>query len=62
VTCPRSGCGRPVGRNGAGCHEHFTALVPGFLARALYTTRDAFTKDWLTRQVVHALRDEDWTA
>lgn len=62
MTCARDDCPRAVGRNGIACHEHFTTLVPGFLARAFWTARDGFTRDWLTAQVRHAVREEPWTA
>lgn len=62
MTCARDDCSRPVGRNGIACHEHFTTLVPAFLARALWTTRDAFTRDWLHAQVRHVVRGEAFTA
>lgn len=62
MTCAREGCDRPVGRNSIACHEHFTTLVPGFLARAFWAARDAHTLKWLTAQVRHAVREEPWSA
>lgn len=62
LRCAVEGCTAVPGRNGLGCHEHFTRLVPGFLARALFARHDEFTRGWLRRQVVHALRGEPWSA
>jgi hypothetical protein len=60
TTCARDDCAAPAGRNGVACHEHFTALVPPFLASALFRRQDEFTKAWLLRQVACAVRGEPW--
>jgi hypothetical protein len=59
--CCRDDCQQPAGRNGQGCHEHFTTLVPGFLARAYFARHDTFTQQWLTAQVRHAIREEPFS-
>lgn len=61
TSCCRDDCSRPVGRNGIGCHEHFTEKVPGFVARAFFGSKHPFTKKWLAEQVRHAIRDEAFT-
>jgi hypothetical protein len=60
--CARDDCSRETGRNGIGCHQHFTTLVPAFLSRAFFARSDEFTKQWIARNVRAVIRGEQFVA